>query len=185
MLLRVNRSAGILQVALAAMLGCSKPSADKQHFDRSTPNPLAHASPGDPRPSPRKFSGLESDYLAAQEFETRVGLIYKIARGKPNEAAEALDRLFLLENDPELKALILSALGDVEGEIEVKLRVLRKALTIEQAPDVRHAAAAEMEWLDDRRTLPLWQQLTADPDPQIRDLATDMTARWSAAKPKK
>ncbi len=87
----------------------------------------------------------------------------------PERSAEALERHAEHEDDPEVLATIASAFGNlgVPYGIETLLRLRRH-------PDarVREGAADALAGRDDERVLEALVELTADPEPGIRDWAT-------------
>jgi methionyl-tRNA formyltransferase len=90
-------------------------------------------------------------------------------RTLPQESAAALERHAEGEEDPEVLATIASAFGNL-GEpygLETLLKLRRHA-----DPRVREGAADALAGRDDERVFAALVELTADPEPGIRDWAT-------------
>jgi methionyl-tRNA formyltransferase len=90
-------------------------------------------------------------------------------RTLPQESAAALERHAEGEEDPEVLATIASAFGHL-GEpygLETLLKLRRHA-----DPRVREGAADALAGRDDERVFDALVELTADPEPGIRDWAT-------------
>ena len=87
----------------------------------------------------------------------------------PAESAEALERQAEHEQDPEVLATIASAFGNLGAPygIETLLKLRRHA-----DARVREGAADALAGRDDERVFEALVELTADPEPSIRDWAT-------------
>ncbi len=90
-------------------------------------------------------------------------------RTHPQESAEALERHAEGEEDPEVLATIASAFGHLGAPygLETLLELRRHA-----DPRVREGAADALAGRDDERVFDALVELTADPEPGIRDWAT-------------
>ena len=90
-------------------------------------------------------------------------------RTHPQESADALERHAEREEDPEVLATIASAFGHLGAPygLETLLKLRRHA-----DPRVREGAADALAGRDDERVFDALVELTADPEPGIRDWAT-------------
>jgi methionyl-tRNA formyltransferase len=90
-------------------------------------------------------------------------------RTHPQESAGALERHAEGEEDPEVLATIASAFGNLGAPygLETLLKLRRHA-----DPRVREGAADALAGRDDERVFDALVELTADPEPGIRDWAT-------------
>ncbi len=90
-------------------------------------------------------------------------------RTHPQESAAALERHAEGEEDPEVLATIASALGNLGPRygLETLLKLRRHA-----DPRVREGAAEALAGRDEERVFDALVELTADPEPGIRDWAT-------------
>ena len=90
-------------------------------------------------------------------------------RTHPQESADALERHAEGEEDPEVLATIASAFGNLGPRygLETLLKLRRHA-----DPRVREGAAEALAGRDEERVFDALVELTADPEPGIRDWAT-------------
>jgi hypothetical protein len=121
---------------------------------------------------------LEGNYAANADVDSRLEIMSQLSDKSTPEAVRALGRLFRIETDSFLKTELLGRIADAPFEVETKLVVFREALAATQPPDIRQAAVAELDNLDDTRALTIWQSLQNDPDEGFRDRAADALERF-------
>jgi hypothetical protein len=183
------------------VIGCSKPADDDEPEPvQRAPQATAPASPvpakspkkapvpavpGEqtaiPAPTPKpespetvkEIAAQETSYQTNTEFAAKVEAIFKISDiGSPGSLT-ALGRLFAQEKDPELRAELLAALGDIQGLDERKAALLAAGAAADQPRNVRQAAIDGLTLIDAKRSLPLLQALSSDADEEIREAAKD------------
>ncbi len=144
--------------------------------------PIAPPSPDAARQAQR----LEEEYRRAPAtLDDRLPTIYQIAALPAAVAVPSLARLFVAESQTDLKAEILSALHDPDGEVDAKLSLLTVAILPDQPFEVRRTAIETMTGLADPRALNLLQGLVTDHDPLIREAAMSaITAFGGADRPR-
>ena len=181
--------------------GCSKP-VDEDEPEPRPPAPKAapaatHAPtkaplkapvpsvPGEqtaaPAPAPKpetpetikEIAGLETSYQTNTEFAAKIEAVFKISDVGSPASLIALGRLFNQEKDPELKAELLAALGDIQGLDKQKLALLTAGAAPDQARQVRQAAIDGLTLLDSKYALPMLETLSSDADEEIRESAKD------------
>ena len=115
----------------------------------------------------------ESDYHNTPDFQKRVVILYNLSSVESPETIDAVGRLFLNEQDKELKIELLNSLTDIEGENDKKLTILSAAIRADQPKDVRSEAIDGMTNMEDKRAIQVLQGLLNDPDQEIREAAQD------------
>jgi len=121
---------------------------------------------------------LEDQYRAATaNLDERLGFIYQIAALPGPVAVPALTRLFVAETELELKAELVSALYDPEGDSDGKLTLLTVAVLPDQPVAVRRTAIETMVALGDTRAAGLLQGLLSDSDRGIQEAAANALAQ--------
>ena len=136
---------------------------------------------GTPAPAPKpetpetvkEIAGMETSYQTNTEFAAKVEAIFKISDVGSPGSLTALGRLFAQEKDPELRAELLAALGDIQGLDERKAALLAAGAAADQPRQVRQAAIDGLTLIDPKRALPLLQALSTDADEEIREAAKD------------
>ncbi|NQU10207.1 hypothetical protein HQ590_05425 [bacterium] len=116
---------------------------------------------------------LEAQYLQTTDLRQKMVLLAELSDTEARAALPVLGRLFHLEPDLALKEEILYSVQDVEGEMEVKLLLLAEAVATNQPQRIRLAGIDAVVDLEDRRGALVVQNLVNDPDPEIREAATD------------
>jgi HEAT repeat protein len=127
----------------------------------------------DPKLAAKEAAALEMDYLAKTNFAEKVEALYKISDLGTGDALDALMRLFLQEQDADMKIQVIDAMGDIEEFNEKKLALLTVAVKADQPQDVRSSAINALSDIEDSRVIPILQSLLNDPDEDIRTEAED------------
>ena len=127
----------------------------------------------DPKLAAEEAAALETNYLAKTEFADKVETVYSISELGTGEALDTLTRLFIKENDTDMKTQIIDAMGDIEGFKEKKLALLTTAVEADQPQDVRESAINALGDIEDARVIPILQSLLNDPNEDIRSDAED------------
>jgi hypothetical protein len=115
----------------------------------------------------------ESDYHNTLDFQKRVAILYNLSSVESPETIDAVGRLFLTEQDKELKIELLNSMKDIEGENDKKLTILSAAIRADQPQDVRLEAIDGMTNMEDKRAIQVLQGALNDPDQEIREAAQD------------
>ena len=121
----------------------------------------------------KEAAALETDYLATNDFASKIETLYKISDLETGNAVDTLSRLFFQEKDADMKIQIIDAIGDIEGFKEKKLALLTSAVKTDQPQDVRESAINTLGDIEDARAIPILQSLLNDPDEDIRTDAED------------
>jgi HEAT repeat protein len=118
---------------------------------------------------------LEAEYYNTSDFLKRTEIINKLSLIESPVAIETITRLFLNEQNAELKVELISSLTDIEGQDEQKLAVLDCAIRSNQPTDVRLAAIDILSDEEDARAMQMLQGLLndLDEDIHIREAAKD------------
>jgi HEAT repeat protein len=127
----------------------------------------------DSRLADKEAAALETDYLATNDFASKIETLYKISDLETGNAVDTLSRLFFQEKDADMKIQIIDAIGDIEGFKEKKLALLTSAVKTDQPQDVRESAINTLGDIEDARAIPILQSLLNDPDEDIRTDAED------------
>jgi len=148
--------------------------------------PIVPAKPAPPTPvappaaqedSPAQLAAqvkqLEADYYNTADFQKRVGIIYNLSSVESPATIDAVSRLFLNEQDADLKVELVSSLSDIDGENDKKLTLLTGAIRPDQPKDVRLEAIDALADTEDKRAIQILQGLANDPDEEIRDAVQD------------
>jgi hypothetical protein len=120
------------------------------------------------------ISTLEQQFRIANAPGDRETLAAEIAGWNDTSAVLAIQRLFRTERHPKVKVALLANLADINADasLDARLSLLTAALH-GQPREVRMAALDSLAQLDDPRVpLALKQTITADPDHEVRELAT-------------
>jgi len=157
------------------------PSPAESPRPSASANEDNNASADENEPSPQ---ALLQKYLSTTDSDERSDIISQLGDLDSTAALQTISQLFQSEQSAELRVQILSTAADMGDDDEQpvkdqKLILYTRALTSGQPDDVRETAADSLETLDDARALPLWQQLTKDPDEDIRDSAQAAVERLS------
>ena len=189
---------GMVVIALA-MVGCRQPKSESE--EPQTPSKSVSPAPRVTTPPPSALDGklppnhgtrtapptvmtdsrladkeaaaLETDYLATNDFASKIETLYKISDLETGNAVDTLSRLFFQEKDADMKIQIIDAIGDIEGFKEKKLALLTSAVKTDQPQDVRESAINTLGDMEDARAIPILQSLLNDPDEDIRTDAED------------
>ena len=116
---------------------------------------------------------MERDYYNTPDFQKRVVIIYNLTSVESPAAIDAVNRLFLNEQDTELKVELVNSLSDIDGENDKKLTILTGAIRPDQPKDVRLEAIDALADTEDTRAIQVLQGLANDPDEEIRDAVQD------------
>jgi hypothetical protein len=210
--------AAALALPMLGLVGCSKPASEETLPPPKPPTakaiefppptnlptapqavkvePATNAAPEVPQEdSPAALAGqvkqFEADYRNTADFQKRVVIIYNLSSVESPDTIDAIGRLFLNENDKELKIELVNSLLDVEGENDKKLAILGTAIRAEQPKEVRLEGIDGMGDTEDKRAIQVLQTLLTDPDEDVREnaqdtidqLQTDVTPPQPAAQP--
>jgi len=177
-------------LGVCSFIGCSKsPSEKPSASDDAKPVPVfaatnTHATisrpsspvvtrvPKQPLPTP-KPSILEKDYRATTNDNRKTEIIYKFGEIGTPDCVVAIGRLFRVEEDADLKEEMLNVLSIFDGAEKEKLSVYMIGIQAGQSDDVRMASIDGLGDLEDRRVIPVLQELMKDPNEEIRDAAKD------------
>lgn len=178
----------VLAASLLALLasGCRKPASGD-----AAPPAIELASQGRdllivhgrvvqraaPAPEGPPLEELERGYLANDDLDSRLEIMSQVADLATPEAVRVLAKLYASETDLFLKTELVSRLGSAEGEVETRLAVFAAALAPAAPEELRQTAIAELDTVEDRRAIPLWEKLASDADEGFRDRAADNLAR--------
>lgn len=116
---------------------------------------------------------LETDYYNTPDFQKRVVIIYNLSSVESPATIDAMSRLFLNEQDTELKVELVNSLSDIEGENDKKLTILSGAIRPDQPKDVRLEAIDALADTEDKRAIQVLQGLLSDLDEEIREATQD------------
>jgi hypothetical protein len=154
------------------------PSVDvKPPISAKMPVPTAVIPPVTQEETPAQLAAqvrqLEGEYYNTPDFQKRVVIIYNLSSVESPATIDAISRLFLNEQDTELKVELVNSLTDIDGENDKKLTILSGAIRPEQPKDVRLEAIDALADTEDKRAIQVLQGLLNDPDEEIRDAAKD------------
>src|SRR5262245_44990590 len=125
------RSIGICLLALFAQ-ACSNPAPQgkPRSVNVEPPAKVAAPAPATTASSPAKSnaSGLEMQYLASDDLETKIRIMGQLSESSPMSAVQVVGRLFHYEPDNDLKEELLSTLLEIEGQPTGKLQLLKEAV---------------------------------------------------------
>ena len=156
--------AGLVTVVLVAFFGCKKP-APISEMDA----PATTTTEG---PETTDVAILEGRYRTYSETSERFDTINALAGAEPAKAIAALGRLLSSEKDPELRATMVDTVATFDDEVPAKLAIIAPLVGNPAEPEeVRDAAFAALELIDDRAAIPAWQKLLKNGDEDIREVA--------------
>jgi len=189
-----------LALAMAALVGCSKPAPEetpakpvtgkKIEFPGPTnlvsaqtavsvPDAAATSAPAaapqedSPEETAAQVKQFETDYQNTPDFQKRVVIIYNLSSVDSPDTIDSIGRLFLNEKDKELKIELVNSLLDIDGQNDKKLAILSTAVRGDQPKDVRLEGIDGMGDTEDKRAIQVLQGMLTDPDEDIREAAQD------------
>jgi hypothetical protein len=140
------------------------PAAGDNSVEQS---PGAVALPG------QTAESMRQRFLSTEDGNERALIVHSLGELNNAEAMAVLGLLFQNERTEELKLDILLTIENMQVETTPKVPILAAAVRPEQPQSVREAAIDILAELDEPGALPMLQNLTTDPDPEIRDAAKD------------
>lgn len=152
---------------------------------QATPSPQAVPSlpPGPSQPQPpqadaapvddsdKTLLDLEKEYQTTKDASRREELLGLIEATSDPEVFDVYSRLMLTEKDPNLLLLMLNTYPALDGNMKVRMAVYTVLVGATQKPDVREAAMTALEQVQELPAVAVWQLLTMDGNPEIRERA--------------
>ena len=148
------------------------------------PAPTAVVPPADQEETPAEVAAqvkqLEGDYFNTPDLQKRVMIIYNLSSLESPATIDAVSRLFLNEQDTELKVELVNSLTDIEGENDKKLTILSGAIRPDQPKDVRLGAIDALADTEDKRAIQVLHGLVNDSDEENREAAQEAIEQLQA-----
>jgi len=148
-----------------------------RHSEAITPSPRVAAPSTAPEPV-RDPGAIARAFRAASDPEERGALAAELWEVNTPDAIATLQQLHAGERDENVRADLLSGLGDdpTPETREARYRFLLAALAPAQPKDVRELAIELLGEFEDVRAVATLQTLVADGDPDIRETAAQLLA---------
>jgi HEAT repeat protein len=188
----------ILRVVLtgaACLILCScekQPTTKNAPVDQATPAPALESVPptyatsapagetpfrqslatGDESSAETAIS-LQGKFLSTSDVNERKNIVHALGQLDSAEAIDIIYRLFQVERTEEAKLDMLETVEDMEVEDVRKIPIMAAAVQTDQPQEVRETGIDVLADFDQPYATQLLQNLMNDPNPEIRQAATE------------